>query len=180
MLICRSFRILVFAILCLALCGCYLGSADTEQQPQDEIGLTLSGLNYTDMPIGAMYVNGSWGGGLPAWNGCCGFAGSVGLPYPWRPGTKVVVRWSDDELYEKDPAALYTAEVEVPPYGMIYSGFLWVAFYPGHVVKVYATQYSPGHPDFPEGLQVPKKDCKESPECREWLRGDAPPRKGFY
>lgn len=167
-------------ILCGGATSCRGQDAGPQELPPDEIGLTLSGLNYTDMPIGVMYVNGSWGGGVDAHSGCCGFAGGVELPYPWKPGTKVVVKWSDDELFDKDPAALYTAEVEVPRYEMIYSGFLWVVFLPGKKVKAYASRVSPGHSDFPDGLQMPRKICNESPECRDWLRRDSPPREGYY
>ncbi len=176
----NGLRLFVILVLCGGAASCREQGAASQELPPDEIGLALSGLNYTDMPIGVMYANGSWAGGLDAHSGCCGFAGGVGLPYPWKPGTKVVVKWSDDELFDKDPAALYAAKVEIPSYEMIYSGFLWVAFLPGKKVKVYASRFSPGHPEFPDGLQVPRKICNESAECRDWLRGDSPPREGYY
>lgn len=144
------------------------------------IGLGLSGLNYTDMPIGRFYVNGSWGGGAPAHNGCCKFAGGVSLPYPWESGTTVEVKWSDDELYDQDPQALYTEVVEVPQFGELYGGYLWVAFFPGKEVKVYASGVGPGHHDFPDGLKAPGDYCVENIDCMEWLRSGEPPREGHY
>ncbi|WP_172837747.1 DUF3304 domain-containing protein [Stenotrophomonas nitritireducens] len=173
-------RALILLVLCSGTAACQRREAHATGAVSGEVGLTLAGLNYTDMPIGAMYVNGSWGGAINAHNGCCGFAGGVSLPYPWQPGTKVLVKWSDNELYRKDPAALYSEEVEVPPYEMVYSGFLWVAFYPEKKVKVYVSDFLPGHPDFPSGLQIPRKECDESPDCRAWYVSKSPPREGHY
>lgn len=173
---------LCMALLLLSLTACGLAGADRagESDEPTRIGLGLSGLNYTDMPIGPYYVNGSWGGAVNAYNGCCKFAGGVSLPYPWRPGTTVEVKWSDDELYAKDPDALYTAQVEVPKYERIYVGHLWVAFFPGRQVRVYASGVGPGHKDFPDGLKVPRTYCREQPGCLEWLKSRNPPREGHY
>lgn len=171
---------IIFIGLFGALAACRSSEKDVAQFAPDEIGLSLSGLNYTDMPIGSIYVNGSWGGGVQSYNNGNGSAGSVALPYPWRPGTKVTVKWSDDALYGRDKNALYTVDVEVPPYPMIYSGYLWVAFFPGRKVKVYASGYYPGHVDFPDGLLTPAETCKRDPACIEWYRSKKPPREGYY
>ncbi|WP_082746609.1 MULTISPECIES: DUF3304 domain-containing protein [Stenotrophomonas] len=175
-----SVRVFVLLVISSGVVACQRQEAHATGPLPKTVGLTLSGLNYTDMPIGAMYVNGSWGGAVNAHNGCCGFAGGVSLPYPWKPGTKVMVKWSDNELYRKDPGALYSEEVEVPPYEMIYSGFLWVAFLPEKKVKVYVSDFLPGHPDFPSGLQIPWNECNESPECKAWYVSKLPPREGYY
>jgi len=163
-----------------ALSACQASENDAHQSAPDEIGLSLSGLNYTDMPIGSIYVNGSWGGAVQSYNNGNGSAGSVALPYPWKPGTKVTVKWSDDALYVRDKNALYTEEVEVPPYPMIHSGYLWVAFFPGRKVKVYASGYYPGHLNFPDGLLTPAETCKRDPECMDRYRSKVPPRAGHY
>lgn len=178
--LCLAAKKIYLLILLLGLLSCQPQAEGSIEAPPDEVGLGLSGLNYTDMPIGDMYVNGSWGGGVSSHNGCCGFAGGVTLPYPWRPGIKVTVKWSDDELYRKDPNALYTQEVEVPRYDMIYSGYLWVAFFPGHKIKVYASGVGPGYPGFPGGLKMPATYCEESEDCRSWRDSGLPPREGYY
>lgn len=180
MLIYGLLRTSVLLVVCIVLVACFEDNSDTGQSSPDEVGLGLSGLNYTDMPIGDMYVDGSWGGALNSHNGCCGFAGGVTLPFPWRQGVKVTVKWSDDELYRRDPEALYTAEVEVPHYDMIYSGNLWVAFFPGRKVKVYASAVGPGYPGFPDGLKMPATYCEEDEDCRNWRDSGSPPREGFY
>lgn len=173
---------LALSILTLfgGLIACKRQEVSAEQLVPNEIGLSLSGLNYTDMPIGAMYVNGSWGGGIQAYNNGNSSAGSVALPYPWRPGTKVTVKWSDDVLYERDKNTLYSVDVEVPPYSMIYSGYLWVAFFPDGEVKVYASGYYPGHANFPAGMLTPADTCKRTVGCVEWYRSGEPPREGYY
>lgn len=170
----------LFIFLFGSLAACQSSETDVAQTVPEELGLSLSGLNYTDMPIGSIYVNGSWGGGVQSYNNGNGSAGSVALPYPWRPGTKVTVKWSDDLLYGRDKDALYAVDVEVPPYPMIHSGYLWVAFFPGRKVKVYASGYYPGHINFPDGLLTPAETCKRDPECIDWYRSKKPPREGHY
>lgn len=178
----RSHEGLVILLMGLlgALAACQASEKDGSQFAPDKIGLSLSGLNYTDMPVGSIYVNGSWGGAVQPYNNGNGSAGSVALPYPWKPGTKVTVKWSDDALYVRDKHSLYTEEVEVPPYSMISSGYLWVAFFPGRKIKVYASGYYPGHLNFPDRLLTPAGTCKRDPECMDWYRSKAPPRAGHY
>ena len=173
-------RLFVILVLCGGVASCREQGAGSQEPPPDEIGLGLSGLNYTDMPIGSIYVNGSWGGAVQSYNNGNGSAGSVALPYPWKPGTKVTVKWSDDALYVRDKNALHAEEVEVPPYPMIHSGYLWVAFFPGRKIKVYASGYYPGHLNFPDGLLTPAETCKRDPECMDWYRSKAPSRVGHY
>ncbi len=146
----------------------------------DRVGLSLYGLNYTDVPIGDLYVNGTWGGNVSPYAAGLSTAGSIGLPGRWHPGIKVTIQWSDDRLYAIDKKALMTAEVEIPEYGKLSGGFLLVAFLPGRKVKAYASGLGPGHVNAPDGLQNPGEYCQRQPGCLEWYRGDAPPREGHY
>ncbi|OWB17987.1 DUF3304 domain-containing protein [Xanthomonas oryzae] len=175
-------------LLMLAGCGAGNSSAPSSAQAQetDTVGLSLFGLNYTDVPIGIFYVNGVWGGNSTPYAAGLSTAGSIGLPAKWHPGIKVKVQWQDDFLYDQDKDALTTAEVEVPRYGKIYSGYLLVAFFPGRKVKVYASDYIPGFYDRPGvnnkpyGLRNPGKYCLEQPGCDEWYDSGKPPREGHY
>ncbi|WP_341809159.1 DUF3304 domain-containing protein [Xanthomonas oryzae pv. oryzicola] len=169
-------------LLMLAGCGAGNSSAPSSAQAQetDTVGLSLFGLNYTDVPIGIFYVNGTWGGAVTPYAAGLKTAGSIGLPDKWHPGIKVKVQWQDDFLYDQDKDALTTAEVEVPRYGKIYSGYLLVAFLPGRKVKVYASGVGPGHKDAPDGLENPGEFCQRQPGCPQWYRSDKPPREGHY
>ncbi|RBK57276.1 DUF3304 domain-containing protein [Xanthomonas oryzae] len=169
-------------MLMLAGCGAGNSSAPSSAQAQetDTVGLSLFGLNYTDVPIGIFYVNGVWGGNCNPYAAGLSTAGSIGLPDKWHPGIKVKVQWRDDLLYDQDKDALTTAEVEVPRYGKIYSGYLLVAFLPGRKVKVYASGVGPGHKDAPDGLENPGEFCLKQPGCDEWYDSGKPPREGHY
>ncbi|AEQ95506.1 lipoprotein, putative [Xanthomonas oryzae pv. oryzicola BLS256] len=169
-------------LLMLAGCGAGNSSAPSSAQAQetDTVGLSLFGLNYTDVPIGIFYVNGVWGGNSTPYAAGLSTAGSIGLPAKWHPGIKVKVQWRDDLLYDQDKDALTTAEVEVPRYGKIYSGYLLVAFLPGRKVKVYASGVGPGHKDAPDGLENPGEFCLKQPGCDEWYDSGKPPREGHY
>ena len=137
-------------------------AASTAAQSEDDtMGLKLVGLNYTEIPIGDFYTDGTWGAAIPSrigsWSGtiiCC-----VSLPKKWHPGLTVTVQWQDDNLYKKDPNALASRVVPVEPYKSFFDGFLWVMFFPGDKIKVYASNFGPGHPNFPEGLQEPGASC---------------------
>ncbi|EKU24410.1 DUF3304 domain-containing protein [Xanthomonas graminis] len=177
-------RALSICGLMLMLAGCGTGNSSAQSSAQaeerDTIGLSLYGLNYTDVPIGIFYVNGVWGGNSTPYAAGLSTAGSIGLPAKWHPGIKVKVQWRDDLLYDQDKDALTTAEVEVPRYGKIYSGYLLVAFLPGRKVKVYASGVGPGHKDAPDGLENPGEYCLKQPGCDEWYDSGKPPREGHY
>ena len=164
------------------------GCEQAEPEP-DEVGLSLFALNYTDVPIGVFYVNGTWGGNSSPYAAGLSTAGSIGLPRQWRPGIKVTVKWRDDRLYAIDKNALMTAEVEVPEYGKLTGGFLLVAFWPEREVKVYASESAPAYNEeyvppgveaYPYGLRNPGRYCQEQPGCMEWYRSGFPPREGHY
>ncbi|SBV53167.1 hypothetical protein XBLMG947_3977 [Xanthomonas bromi] len=177
-------RALAICCLMLVLAGCGAGNSSAQSSAQAEesetVGLSLYGLNYTDVPIGIFYVNGVWGGNSTPYAAGLSTAGSIGLPAKWHPGIKVKVQWRDDLLYDQDKDALTTAEVEVPRYGKIYSGYLLVAFLPGRKVKVYASGVGPGHKDAPDGLENPGEFCLKQPGCDEWYDSGKPPREGHY
>ncbi|VWD09439.1 DUF3304 domain-containing protein [Burkholderia contaminans] len=127
----------------------------------DTMALKLNALNYTDVPVGAFYVDGTWGGTVPARIGsgggaivCC-----VALPKQWHPGLTVNVQWRDDNLYRKDPRALASRVVPVERYDAFSDGFLWLLFFPHDRIKVYASQWMPGYRGFPENLQAPDEAC---------------------
>lgn len=72
------------------------------------LSLKLNALNDTDVPIGAFYVDGTWGSTVASRIGsgggqmiCC-----ASVPGKWHPGLTVTLRWQDDTLYKKDPDAM--------------------------------------------------------------------------
>ncbi|MDW9239407.1 DUF3304 domain-containing protein [Burkholderia thailandensis] len=132
-----------------------------EQSNDDAMSLKLRALNYTDVPIGVMYVNDTWGGSVSARIGsgggkisCC-----VSLPNKWHPGLSVTVRWQDDRLYRKDRDAMASRVVDVEKYDYFTDGNLWVMFFPGDKIKVYASPWAPGGAGFPENLKAPSEAC---------------------
>lgn len=131
------------------------------QADDDMMSLKLNALNYTEIPIGRFYVDGTWGGNVPSRIGsgggriiCC-----VSLPNKWRPGLTVTVEWRNDEMFAKDPKSIAGRVVPVEKYEYFSDGFLWVLFLPEDRIKVYASQWMPGFPGFPEGLQAPNEAC---------------------
>ncbi len=129
-------------------------------------GLKLSILNYTDMPLGVVYVNGVWAGGMGSWGGGTSFAGSVGVPTKWRPGMTMTVEWRDDALYQKDKNALHKAEIEVEPYTGERPSFLWIAFFPDGKIRLFPSNYAPGFPQSPEPLRLTPGDvCAQNEAC---------------
>ncbi|MFL9885179.1 DUF3304 domain-containing protein [Paraburkholderia agricolaris] len=137
--------------------------SDAASAEHESMGLKLNGLNYTEVPIGDFYVDGTWGAAIPSrigsWGSkviCC-----VSLPHEWHPGLTVTVKWQDDNLYKKDPNAMASREVPVEKYEYFSDGFLWVLFFPNDRIKVYASPWMPGFPDFPEGLQEPGESCPD-------------------
>ncbi|GLX90426.1 hypothetical protein Pfra02_29940 [Pseudomonas fragi] len=166
----ENFRLLRWLTIAAALLFAVLALVVFKKEPsqQDsEIGLSVSILNYTDQPLGVVYVNDSWAGGMLIHGGGNSFAGSASLPRKWRPGLTVRVDWRDDALYQKDRDALHSAVVPVSPYTGNYPSILFVAFFPNQEIKVFPSSMGPGHPEFPEGLQRPETLCKANPICKE-------------
>ncbi|MDW9239151.1 hypothetical protein C7S16_0240 [Burkholderia thailandensis] len=137
--------------------------AAVSQAGDDTMSLKLNALNYTDVPIGVFYVDGTWGSTVPSRIGsgggqiiCC-----VSLPSKWHPGLTVTVQWRDDTLYEKAPDAMASRVVSVGKYEHFSDGFLWGLLFPNDRIKVYASQWMPGFRGFPEGLQSPDSVCPE-------------------
>ncbi|AXV78732.1 MULTISPECIES: DUF3304 domain-containing protein [Ralstonia solanacearum species complex] len=128
-------------------------------EEDDSLGGSIGVLNYTDIPIGVVYVNGQWAGGMVANEGGTKWIGSISVPKQWDPNFKVTVKWSDDELFKKDENALYTKEVPVEKYPPQDASFFYVAFYPNHEVKLYLTRWGPGAASDPYHLENPKDAC---------------------
>ena len=82
---------------------------------------------------------------------------------------KVTIKWSDDELYEKDKSALYTKEVPLEKYPPKGGSYVYVAFFPNHEVKVYLTDWGPGWEGDPYHLEDPTDAClkRKPPQERE-------------
>ncbi|SIO06451.1 Protein of unknown function [Burkholderia sp. GAS332] len=134
---------------------------DAAQSDDDSMGLKLNGLNYTEVPIGDFYVDGTWGAAIRSRRGswgskiiCC-----VSLPKKWHSGLTVGVQWQDDNLYRKDPNAMESRVVPVEPYEPFVDGFLWVLFFPDGKIKAYASPWGPGSAKFPDGWQQPGEAC---------------------
>ncbi|CAJ4482420.1 lipoprotein [Burkholderia pseudomallei] len=148
------------------------GCKPTEQQAaaaqqDEELGLSVRVLNYMDEPLGDVYVNGVWAGGMASHAGGFGVAGAIGLPAKWHPGQTVEVEWQDDTLYRKDRDATYKANVPVEPYDVKNDRptDLWLAFMPGNKIRAIASSYGPGHVKFPADWKYPEKACAEDALC---------------
>ena len=153
---------LIVTSLAISACSRKTDSSETKSE-NETMGLKLVGLNYTEIPIGDFYTDGTWGAAIPSRIGsasgtiiCC-----VSLPKKWHPGLSVTVQWQDDNLYKKYPNALANRVLAVEHYEYISDGFLYVLFFPNDKIKVYASPWLPGFPDFPEGLQQPRESCPD-------------------
>lgn len=147
--------------------GCDAKDA-TRSVAKEEIGLAVEGLNYSGIPVGVFYVNDQWAGNVGTYAGGSGTASSIGLPRVWQPGLKVTIKWRDDLLYADQPEGLYTTVADVPRYAGIRGGYFWVAFLPCHQIKVFASQYAPGHPQFPDPELInPRQYCLLRPACHD-------------
>ncbi|MDF3838290.1 DUF3304 domain-containing protein [Cupriavidus basilensis] len=158
-------RFLQIALL-FALAACRPSDAPAAATAHEDtmVPLQVGILNYTDDYIDEVYVNGSWSGGMVKHAGGGGFAGHAEVPRQWDPNYKLTVRWRTEPLYLKSPDAFYERELTTQPYQLDERGrmtFLWVAFFPGGVAKLFPTLVGPGHPDFPEGLLAPKLQCRK-------------------
>lgn len=123
------------------------------------LGGQIGILNYTDIPIGVVFVNGQWAGSMVANAGGTKWIGGISVPKHWDPDFKVEISWSDDILYEMDKDALYTKEVSIEKYPTDDASFFYVAFFPNHEVKLYLTKWGPGAKDDPYQLPDPKVAC---------------------
>ncbi len=164
--------------LCAVLCtGCKPSQSQTAKAgAEEDLGLKVQVLNYTDIPLGVVYVNGVWAGAMSSHRGGTKIAGAIGLPAKWRPGLTVEVEWQDDLLYAKDRDGLYKAQVPVEPYDIKYDGFLWLAFFPGNKVRAIPSNTSPGFPGFPDGLKYPAEVCRSDPRCAAEFYPERVPR----
>ncbi|SCB21718.1 DUF3304 domain-containing protein [Cupriavidus alkaliphilus] len=135
----------------------------------DTLGGQIGVLNYTDVPIGVVYVNDQWAGGMVANAGGTSWTGGISVPKHWDPNFKVTIKWSDDELFEKDKKALYTREVPVEKYSTVDAAYFYVAFFPNQEVKLYLTRWLPGAENDPAKLEDPTDAClkRKAPTERE-------------
>jgi len=155
---------LVLALLALAACGRVEPPHAAPQADDGMVPLQVSVLNYTDDYVNEVSVNGSWAGSMVAHSGGGSFAGSAEVPRQWDPHYTLTVRWRDGKSYDKDPEFFYERQVATEPYQQREPGgitMLWVAFFPGDVIKLYPTRVDPGHPEFPGGLLAPSWDCEK-------------------
>ncbi|MBU9581117.1 DUF3304 domain-containing protein [Ralstonia mannitolilytica] len=158
----RTWAALLLALLAL---GCK-PSQQAQAAPQDEdLGLQVQILNYTDEGLGVVYVNGVWAGSMRNHAGGTSVAGSVGLPAKWHPGLTVEVQWQDDTLYKQDHDALHKMQVSVEPYETGEPATLWLAFMPSNKIRAIASRYTPHNPKFPGGLKFPYDVCMADPAC---------------
>lgn len=127
---------LSYLLLSLALSAC----AD------HDVGLELSGLNYTDVGISTFSVNGYHGGGIYPNGGGGSFVCCVTVPRRWHSGMKVTVRWTPDE---RVPELWRERIVTVPEYTKSDFGAFLVHFYPDDTVKVLVSTKVVGHPEYP-------------------------------
>lgn len=112
---------------------------------------TIEPYKFTDIGIGDLYVNGTWGGNSYPHTGgghsvCC-----VLIPEKWRPGLVVNIKWIRGDGNPKQ----YSYRAEVPPYAE--SGALQVLFLDNDIIKVYVNDYWPCTPMHP----MPKSNLCE-------------------
>jgi len=169
----RALKSLLLALWAIVLVGTLTTGCDAKEATppaaeENEIGLQVEGLNYSGVPIGVFYVNDQWAGNVGMYAGGRSVATSIGLPKVWRPGLKVTIKWRNDVLYAKDPQGLYTHVLEIPPYGDMLQGSLWVAFLPNDQIQIYASNYGPGHLKFlNRDLINPRDYCLIRPACHD-------------
>ncbi|WP_232346541.1 DUF3304 domain-containing protein [Cupriavidus taiwanensis] len=159
MIRCLFLVLLSIALLGIAACGKTEAPKVAVEEEDDTLGGQIGVLNYTDIPIGVVYVNGQWAGGMVANAGGTKWIGGISVPKQWDPNFKVTIKWSDDELFEKDKKALYTKEVPVEKYPPEGGSYFYVAFYPDQEVKLYLTDWLPGWEADPYRLEDPTDAC---------------------
>ncbi|AMR80600.1 DUF3304 domain-containing protein [Cupriavidus nantongensis] len=155
----RASFVVMLAAALLGMAGCGKAEAPQAAVEDDTLGGQIGVLNYTDVPIGVVYVDGQWAGGMVANAGGTSWTGAISVPKHWDPNFKVTIKWSDDELYAKDKKALYTKEVPVEKYPPTGSAYFYVAFYPNQEVKLFLTRGGPGFEGDPYDLPDPKEAC---------------------
>lgn len=129
----RIFKLLTMVLL-LAGCG------------NDNVGVELCGLNYTNKHIADFSVNGYSGASIYANGGGGSFVCCVLLPHRWNKDLTVTVTWSYDE---KNPGPPRERIVRVPEYSEGDIGFFAVHFYPDDTVKVLVTTKTNQYPGYP-------------------------------
>jgi len=96
--------------------------------------------------------------------GCC-----IALPKVWRPGLKVLIKWSNsdrDKTFDE-----YSREFEIPRYAE--PGNLFVAFYDANDVELVVSRYEAGHPQWPGRIKAdPMSNClatePKEKQCEQW------------
>ncbi|SPA33534.1 Hypothethical protein [Cupriavidus taiwanensis] len=166
----RGSFVVILAAALFGMVGC--GKAEAPQaavEEDDTLGGQIGVLNYTDVPIGVVYVDGQWAGGMVANAGGTSWTGAISVPKQWDPNFKVTIKWSDDELYAKDKKALYSKGVPVEKYPPAGGAYFYVAFYPNQEVKLYLTRGLPGFKGDPYDLEDPTDAClkRKAPKERE-------------
>jgi hypothetical protein len=135
----------LFAMLCASL----LSTACSKEPATTS--LELSGYNHTKESIGSYAVSivggeGSGAGYLDSGSGGGGFTCCVSVPTVWRPDMTVTVKWDG---WEKGAEKNLARVVPVPKYDAKTAGLMNVHFLQNGEVKVFVTQYTLGHPDYP-------------------------------
>ncbi len=96
--------------------------------------------------------------------GCC-----IALPKVWRPGLKVLIKWSNsdrDKTFDE-----YSREFEIPRYTE--PGNLFVTFYDANDVELVVSRYEAGHPQWPGRIKAdPMSYClateSKTRQCEQW------------
>lgn len=143
----RTIGVFLLSLSLLTACG-----ADEQKAPPEpeNIGISINGLNYTNVGIPNFYVNGVWGGNLSAYDGGGGLVGGGSIPRIWSPNYKVKVTW----YYGDAPDVKRTAEVTMPKYTDDQMGYLLVAFLPGEKVEVFTTMRPITDPAYPGSIRM--------------------------
>jgi len=146
-------RVAILGVASVALlCTAYLIIAFSPEKenfaPAGIVGVQHLGPTHG---ITEFYANKAWGGNVGREGGGGGVVCCVMLPWSWRPGLLVEVRWevwadrnqtevNADNSKNKSIKKMYIANVPVEEYGE--PGDLYVHFFPNGRVRVVSTMYS--------------------------------------
>ncbi|MEF7614213.1 DUF3304 domain-containing protein [Aquincola sp. MAHUQ-54] len=147
------------------LCACRPAPPD----PDALIGVSITGINYTDEGVQDFFVDGAWGANLPTYGGGGGTTCCVMLPRTWRPGLTVTVKWTIGhytrpyKLRKHIPVMEQRAccwserslEKTVPVQQYAKPAKLQVFFLPDDELEIWVFDATPPNPDHPSGRPYP-------------------------
>lgn len=151
----RRIAIAFAALLCISAWWIWPASNDKRL-----LGVLLTGVHHmgTGFYVPRFYVDGYSGGNVGPEGGGGGDVCCVRIPYQWRPGLLVDLRWEVDRwgnslAADKIPEhQLYRARISIEEYKS--PEHLYVHFYADGRARVVSSMVGPGNPDHPADAGV--------------------------